>query len=58
VLNVTKDKILNNLYTFIVNICINSFLQITPSSFQMETEPFNLPRMIIKEGNLNVFLYK
>jgi uncharacterized membrane protein YcaP (DUF421 family) len=25
---------------------------ITPSSFQMETEPFNLPRTIIKEGKI------
>jgi uncharacterized membrane protein YcaP (DUF421 family) len=26
---------------------------ITPSSFQMETEPFNLPKTIIKEGKIN-----
>ena len=26
---------------------------ITPSSFNMETEPFNLPRTIIKEGKIN-----
>lgn len=29
------------------------YKSITPSTFQMETEPFDLPRMVIKEGKID-----